>query len=945
NVPSANVARGTINVLALDVTLPQIQPDTLVAGGGVGLNLSAGNQLYDITVAHNIVSNSAAQPAMVWIEADKSARYTPVLAAATVVATNGDVSAPLVRDLNVKLSGADTTRANGEQYFLDRATIPGYLDAFDLPITPGVALINNRTADNKATILLYKMQGESGTTACPSGYAIGDTVSSVQSPANPTITDVSTFPSNGYCVVQLVLSIAPPFVYQFDENLTLVQVNRDAIVRVQAVGLATVPKKLTTQLKVMQGTYRGLAIGDTIDVEEPQSGKILVYRITTLDTKNNILGVGYVSGDDLPAGNGNYFIEGQVPGAKSSHPTDFLTSVVTAKHNDRDADGIYDNGEVLYTDVNGDNLVSTNDVRLTATTAETVILGNPTDGKLSVPIVTAAQQAGQKWRRQSFAGVDENGGGAFTPDSKPYAIGDDLVIDKDNDRFYQRDVLATMAMNNNAGTAVASTDIERVKVYLDTNNVAGFQTDDTLLGAATMRQGDNKKWDLSPNKVLTGAPRFYITTDIAAGAGDGKTLKFGLGFAAMFFSGSNTTQPSEAMTNTETQTISVAAPPLPPPADGDAPRITLVNPPTIAARSVTYHFTTDEPATSDVTCNDTGFSVGELKQDITIEVAGLQPSTSYVCTITVTDAVGNRARYPQEAVTIGADAPPVPDQQVAASRSSVTVDSERFPANGTSAATIIVMLRDAGGSPVAGRTVNLRKVRAVVAGIGDVVASSVSDGLGRVVFQQTSDTADSFLYSAYVGDQLIGSAQVTFTVVNNGGGGGGGEKPPTPPEVIATFTQCTPLTPAACDEALARRLFGRIILAVERSGEAFYRYPGDLKAYYLGRPAQAFSIMRFMGSGMANKDVARLFVNFSTPDPGALAVFETKDKALAQRFSGKIILQVEAHGEAYYIHPVTLRGYYLGRPADAFRIMREQGLGISNSDLAKLELVSAPESR
>src|SRR3989339_405401 len=51
---------------------------------------------------------------------------------------------------------------------------------------------------------------------------------------------------------------------------------------------------------------------------------------------------------------------------------------------------------------------------------------------------------------------------------------------------------------------------------------------------------------------------------------------------------------------------------------------------------------------------------------------------------------------------------------------------------------------------------------------------------------------------------------------------------------------------------------------------------------------------------------------------------------------GYIFLQVEKNGEAWYIYPTNGRSYYLGRPTDAFKIMRELGRGITNSDLANI---------
>lgn len=60
--------------------------------------------------------------------------------------------------------------------------------------------------------------------------------------------------------------------------------------------------------------------------------------------------------------------------------------------------------------------------------------------------------------------------------------------------------------------------------------------------------------------------------------------------------------------------------------------------------------------------------------------------------------------------------------------------------------------------------------------------------------------------------------------------------------------------------------------------------------------------------------------------------------------SGRILLDVERHGESWYVWPENKRRYYLGRPADAFRIMRELGLGISRENLAKIHKPDKPKS-
>lgn len=122
---------------------------------------------------------------------------------------------------------------------------------------------------------------------------------------------------------------------------------------------------------------------------------------------------------------------------------------------------------------------------------------------------------------------------------------------------------------------------------------------------------------------------------------------------------------------------------------------------------------------------------------------------------------------------------------------------------------------------------------------------------------------------------------------------------------------------------------------VERNGEAWYVYPDNLKRYYLGRPDDAFRVMRELGLGIAEKDFQRL-AQAEMPIAG--------DTDLARRLSGKIVIQTEKNGEAWYVYPKDLKKYYLGRPADAFRIMRELGLGITRQDLSLIHKFGISES-
>lgn len=124
----------------------------------------------------------------------------------------------------------------------------------------------------------------------------------------------------------------------------------------------------------------------------------------------------------------------------------------------------------------------------------------------------------------------------------------------------------------------------------------------------------------------------------------------------------------------------------------------------------------------------------------------------------------------------------------------------------------------------------------------------------------------------------------------------------------------------SAQENLAARLSGKILLEVQSRGEAWYINPSDLKKYYLGRPSDAFSIMKFLGQGITNNNLNKI---------GA-------DKNFTMQNLGKIFLQTENHGEAWYVNPAGGKKYFLGRPADAFNIMRKFGLGITNDNLNKI---------
>lgn len=173
------------------------------------------------------------------------------------------------------------------------------------------------------------------------------------------------------------------------------------------------------------------------------------------------------------------------------------------------------------------------------------------------------------------------------------------------------------------------------------------------------------------------------------------------------------------------------------------------------------------------------------------------------------------------------------------------------------------------------------------------------------------------------------------------------------------------------------KLKGRILLQVQQHGEAWYVKPDDGTRVFIGRPSDAFAMMRSLGKGIADRDIRTIPLadaNLSGDDGDGDGLSDALEKTFgtypgdtdsdddgyddktellngydplvkgvkvvreefARRQAGALLLQVEQHGEAWYINPGDLKRYYLGRPGDAFSLMRSLGLGISDADLEKI---------
>jgi|GEM_PF-6220604 len=125
---------------------------------------------------------------------------------------------------------------------------------------------------------------------------------------------------------------------------------------------------------------------------------------------------------------------------------------------------------------------------------------------------------------------------------------------------------------------------------------------------------------------------------------------------------------------------------------------------------------------------------------------------------------------------------------------------------------------------------------------------------------------------------------------------------------------------------LAIKLKGNILLQVESHGEAWYVNPADGKRYYMKDGPTAYQMMRNFGLGITNIDLAKL------PQEGE----KNNYPSFVNKLKGKILLQIETHGEAWYVNPKTGYRHYMKNGDEAYNLMRFYSLGISNKDLDKI---------
>ncbi len=129
-------------------------------------------------------------------------------------------------------------------------------------------------------------------------------------------------------------------------------------------------------------------------------------------------------------------------------------------------------------------------------------------------------------------------------------------------------------------------------------------------------------------------------------------------------------------------------------------------------------------------------------------------------------------------------------------------------------------------------------------------------------------------------------------------------------QVLGEFTVSCDLPDSA---GSPNALFIGYVLKPTEGGEVWYYDPVSLKRYCLSDAKIAFRALEVFGLGITNEDLAKI--------PVAGEEVKLENKKIVDRLKGRILLQVESLGEAWYVDPTTGQRHYLQNGVEALNIL------------------------
>lgn len=162
---------------------------------------------------------------------------------------------------------------------------------------------------------------------------------------------------------------------------------------------------------------------------------------------------------------------------------------------------------------------------------------------------------------------------------------------------------------------------------------------------------------------------------------------------------------------------------------------------------------------------------------------------------------------------------------------------------------------------------------------------------------------------------------------------------PETPTQISPIVNTPPIAgtyvPSRKSPSLISKMMGLILLQVQAHGEAWYVNPSDSTRYYMPDGPAAYSLMRSSGLGIATNDLNRIPA-VASPQEMQVSASVCSSNSLAFRMRGRILLQVQEHGEAWYIDPRKCKRIYMKDGDAAYQAMRFLGVGIADTDLERI---------
>jgi len=126
--------------------------------------------------------------------------------------------------------------------------------------------------------------------------------------------------------------------------------------------------------------------------------------------------------------------------------------------------------------------------------------------------------------------------------------------------------------------------------------------------------------------------------------------------------------------------------------------------------------------------------------------------------------------------------------------------------------------------------------------------------------------------------------------------------------------------------SLADKYAGRFLLQVQSYGRAWYINPTDRNRYYLG--ADATTTITNLGMGISNKDLQKI------PTKKGIKA----DQKLVNRLKGKILLQVQDKGQAWYVNPLDGLRYQLSDASTTLNLAGKFSQGVTDAQLRQIPM-------